>query len=190
MTDKKNDDLETVRVITEALKSFTKEEREQIIRWSLERLGMQAFKIQSANVMPQESPLMTSPQPFLNSSPKNIKSFVQEKNPKSDVQFAAVAAYFYRFEASDGEKKEKISAKDLQDAGRQARGFGFKDALKTLNNCVRLGYFNRAGRGEFELNAVGENLVAMVLPGGMNESVTSRKINTKMKPKITKKSKK
>jgi len=34
-----------------------------------------------------------------------------------------------------------------------------------LNNAVALGYLDRAGRGEFKLNAVGENLVAMTLPG-------------------------
>lgn len=96
----------------------------------------------------------------------DIKSFVAEKSPKNDVQFAAVAAYFYRFEASDAERKEVIGAQDLQTAGRQARGYGFNKPLVTLNNAVALGYFDRGGRGEFKLNAVGENLVAMTLPGG------------------------
>lgn len=55
--------------------------------------------------------------------------------------------------------------KDLDDAGRQARGYSFKNARQTLDNGVMLGYFDRAGGGEFRLNAVGENLVAMTLPG-------------------------
>jgi hypothetical protein len=33
------------------------------------------------------------------------------------------------------------------------------------NNALNQGYFDRAERGEFKLNAVGENLVAMALPG-------------------------
>jgi hypothetical protein len=102
-------------------------------------------------------PLSGSP-----SHSKDIKTFVKERNPRKDVQFAAVAAYFYRFECP--ERKEVIVPKDLDEAGRQARGYGFKDPLTTLNNAVALGYFDRAGRGTFKLNAVGENLVAMTLP--------------------------
>ena len=62
--------------------------------------------------------------------------------------------------------KESIKAKELQDASRQGRGVGFKDPNTTLNNGVKQGYFDRANRGAFTLNAVGENLVAMALPGG------------------------
>src|SRR5712672_1821158 len=98
---------------------------------------------------------------------KDIKTFINEKNPKSDVQFAAVAAYFYRFESSLGERKEVILPRDLDEAGRQARGYSFKNARATLNNAVMLGYFDRAGDGQFKLNAVGENLVAMTLPGAV-----------------------
>ena len=182
ITDKKKDDLETVRILAEALEPFTDEERERIIRWSREKLGMKSSQIPNfaTSLPPLNSAL---PQSITKNGPKNIKSFVQEKNPQSDVQFAAVTAYFYRFEAPQAEQKEAIGAKDLQDAARQARGYGFKDSLKTLNNGVSRGYFNRLGRGEFTLNAVGENLVAMVLPGGLDEKGKSRKSSLKKKSK-------
>lgn len=190
MADKKNDDLETVRVLADALAPFTEEERERIIRWSREKLGMPAPQVSlSSHSVPVMPSSMESTPPPNNLGPKNIKSFIQEKNPRSDVQFAAVAAYFYRFEASVNERKETIGAKDLQDAGRQARGYGFTDALKTLSNGLSLGYFDRAGRGTFMLNAVGENLVAMVLPGGIDEGGSSRKSNQRKKPAKTKKAK-
>jgi hypothetical protein len=122
---------------------------------------------------------------------KDVKSFVTEKSPKSDVQFAAVAAYFYRFEVSQAERKDVILPQDLQDAGRQARGFGFKKPLATLNNAVALGYFDRGGRGEFKLNAVGENLVAMALPGtDSNGNRTSRRKKKRSKASGNKRSKK
>lgn len=190
MTEKKNDDLETVRVIAEALEPFTEEERERIIRWSRERIGMPGSQTIESNITSQTPPLAAAPQSIVSNGSRNIKSFVQEKKPRSDVQFATVAAYFYRFEASENEKKETIGAKDLQDAGRQARGYGFKDALKTLTNGVGLGYFDRSGRGEFVLNAVGENLVAMVLPGDADEGKISRKPKAKKKVRKTKGSKK
>jgi hypothetical protein len=149
-------------------------EQERIIRWVTESLGLVATSSISLGNPPPPTAASTIPQPNVQlpgSSPqrsKDIKTFVNEKNPKRDVQFAAVAAYFYRFECP--ERKEVIVPKDLDTAGRQARGYGFKAPLTTLNNAVALGYFDRAGRGEFKLNAVGENLVAMTLPGSGAEA--------------------
>jgi hypothetical protein len=148
------------------LEGRDKVEQERILRWVGESIGAVAGQI----VTPQPS-LAASPtvqiSPQLSAARrKDIKTFVSEKAPKNDVQFAAVAAYFYRFEASEAERKDVIVADDLQTAGRQARGYGFKQPHVTLNNAVTLGYFDRAGRGEFKLNAVGENLVAMTLPSG------------------------
>lgn len=187
MEDKKSDDLDAVRAIAAALEPFKEEERERILRWSRERLGMPTSQLPLSYV---NSAVSLAPASTASFGPKNIKSFAQEKNPRSDVQFAAVAAYFYRFEASENERKEEINANDLQEAGRQARGYGFTNPLKTLSNGLSLGYFDRAGRGSFILNAVGENLVAMVLPGGTEESGIARKLNQKKKPKKVKGSKK
>jgi hypothetical protein len=143
-----------------------KTEQERILRWVSESIGVTAGATiaSPAGVLP--SPATQLPPAFGPARRKDIKSFVAEKAPKNDVQFAAVAAYFYQFEASEAERKDVIVAEDLQTAGRQARGYGFTKPLVTLNNAVALGYFDRAGRGEFKLNAVGENLVAMTLPSG------------------------
>jgi hypothetical protein len=148
-------------------------EQERILRWVSESVGIGPLQALQASTVRQQEEAPTAGTPASLSTHnadsagrrKDIKSFVNEKSPKSDVQFAAVTAYFYGFEASPGERKEVIVPKDLQDAGRQARGFGFKNAQQTLANAVTLGYFDRVGRGEFKLNAVGENLVAMALPG-------------------------
>lgn len=190
MAEEKKDDLETVRIIVDALESFTDEDRERIMRWSREKLGMSKKQFSSNEITQiSESPSVTS-QLTTEVGPVDIKSFTKEKDPKSDVQWAATAAYFYRFKAPEFERKETISAKDLQEASHQARGFGFKDALKTLSNGVGRGYFNRAERGTFRLNAVGENLVAMVLPGGSAENGTTRKPSKRKKTKNSKNSKK
>jgi hypothetical protein len=146
-----------------------KAEQERVIRWVSESLGILGVSVGgiAPAIVPPLTPLPIG-QPAQHGGighKKDIKTFVSEKKPKSDVQFATVMAYFYRFEVPQGERKEVILPQELQDAGRQARGFGFKEPLKTLSNAVALGYFDRAGRGEFKLNAVGENLVAMTLPG-------------------------
>ncbi|MBI4658539.1 MAG: hypothetical protein HY735_06770 [Verrucomicrobia bacterium] len=153
------------------LQGREKAEQERIIRWVTESLGLMIMAPE-ASAHAATRPAPTPAQSFVHlgessaptpASAKNIKSFVGERKPKSDMQFAAVAAYFHRFESPD--RKDTINAADLQEASRLARGYGFKKPLVTLNNSVRQGYFDRASRGQFRLNAVGENLVAMALPG-------------------------
>ncbi len=162
--------------IKEILKGRNKEEQERIVRWVSESLGL----IAGTSVMRAESPPAAArPQDSAGSTPSatttagrpmDIRTFVQEKQPKSDVQFVAVAAYFLRFMVPQDERKETISSADLQTAARQAQRAVFKTPSLTLNNAVQLGYLDRAGRGEYRLNAVGENLVAMTLPGAREES--------------------
>lgn len=169
-------------------------EQERIIRWVTESLGLVGnpglgvSTVAPPTVVSATSPSLVQPLGIPLQRSKDIKTFAKEKNPKSDVQFAAVAAYFYRFECSQAERKETIVPKDLDEAGRQARGYSFKNARQTLNNGVMLGYFDRAGDGAFKLNAVGENLVAMTLPGagtdanGGKPRRAKKKVRTK-KPK-------
>src|SRR5262245_9196847 len=86
-----------------------KTEQERILRWVSESIGVAASPIAT-------SPAAVSTAPAAQvslaggSRRKDIKSFVGEKGPKNDVQFAAVAAYFYRFEASEAERKDFIVA--------------------------------------------------------------------------------
>lgn len=173
-------DFMAAEEIKSILHGRDKAEQQRILRWVTESLGFAGNPCISAGT---DAPLASAQagsqvhmQPFNNplQRPKDIKTFVAEKNPKSDVQFAAVAAYFYRFESSPGERKEAILPKDLDQAGRQARGYSFKKAGVTLNNAVMLGYFDRAGKGQFKLNAVGENLVAMTLPGTGGEPTAGK----------------
>ena len=51
----------------------------------------------------------------------------------------------------------------------------------TLNNAKNQGYLDSAERGAFQINSVGENLVAMTLPGGAEEPVVKRKNIVKSK---------
>jgi hypothetical protein len=163
----KKSDFMAAEEIKAILHGREKTEQEKILRWVSESIGVVAGApiISAASGLPPSSAGVRR---------RDIKSFVAEKAPKNDVQFAAVAAYFYRFEASEAERKDVIVAEDLQTAGRQARGYGFTKPLVTLNNAVALGYFDRGGRGEFKLNAVGENLVAMTLPSGESSGKRSR----------------
>lgn len=109
----------------------------------------------------------------------DIKSFVDVKAPQSDRQLAAIVAYYYRFEAPASDRKESISKKDLEDACRLAGRKRIRYPAQTLNNALNDGYLDKADRGKYRINTVGENLVAMVLPS----SEGSAKISRTLKPK-------
>src|SRR5579883_1211586 len=155
---KKTDDLEAVRVVTEALSGFSPEEQERIIRWARERLGLASTR----HIAPDMPAQPAAPPP---TSAKDLKTFVALKNPKSDIQFAATVAYFYRFEAPPEQRKKEIDATILQDACRLAGRQRFKHPAMTLNNAKNQGLLDKVSEGKYEVNTVGENLVAMTLPG-------------------------
>jgi hypothetical protein len=95
----------------------------------------------------------------------DIKKFVTEKAPKSDVHFAATVAYFYQFKSPENQRKESITKEDLVEACRQVDRKRPKRSAQVLVNAYHDGLFDRGGKGSYKLNSVGENLVAMALPG-------------------------
>lgn len=164
---KTQDDLDAVRAVVDAVQGFDAPSQERIFRWAREKLGLQ-------NPLPLSLP-ETGRQPdpsgtgagHLGAQPpgaKDIKSFIAAKNPKSDNQFAAVVAYYHRFEAPLSERKQSVTAEDLQEATRKAGRDRLKRPIKTLHSAHRIGLLDKAGRGQFSVNTVGENLVAMTLP--------------------------
>jgi hypothetical protein len=161
----KVDDLEAVRSVVESLKDFDATEQERIIRWAREKLGLSptsGFPELKQPVQPGGGevviPLVGGPQN------EDIRSFITSKNPKSDNHFAATVAYYYRFTASAGQRKEAITADDLQEACRMAHRDRLKRPDQTLVNAHHAGLLDNVRRGAYAINAVGENLVAMALP--------------------------
>lgn len=167
---KKKDNLEAARTVRDALHGFTSEEQKKILRWAAESLGINSVsssppapsRTQQAPPTPPQPEAMKLPGP---NATKNIKSFVDEKQPQTDIQLATTIAYFYRFEAPEAERKEEIDATFLRDACRLAGRPGqLKKPLATLNNAQAKGLLDRGDRGRFSINSVGENLVGMTLP--------------------------
>lgn len=183
---KQSDDLGAVRIIAEALKDFEKNDQERIIRWARERVGLDA----------SASPIIAGTQP---SSPSvaasvsathkasSIKEFIESKNPKRDIHFAATVAYYYQFEALAESKKDSITSADLLEACRLSNRARFEKPIGVLNNAESMGLLDRAERGQFKINAVGENLVAMGLPSGnLGTERHKRKIKRSRKKKVKK----
>lgn len=164
------DDLEAVRTVVEAVQGFTDEEQQRIFRWAVEKLGLKAPPGGMQSPSPQftpsvrEGPRVTAP--LLLTGTQDIRSFVAAKQPRSDIQYAATVAYYHQFEAPAAEKKACIGKDDLQEAARKTGRERFKRPDQTLRNAHALGLLDKGDEaGTFCLNTVGENLVAMTLPG-------------------------
>jgi hypothetical protein len=172
MTTQKIDDLEAVRLIVDAVKDFRPEEQQRIFRWASEKLNLALpasppipTPLASGSVPLAGAAVVISPIPATGGV--DIKAFMLQKKPRNDVQFAAAAAYFYRFEAGASERKDTISKDDLQEAARKAARERFTNPLNTLNNAHKLGLLDKGPeKATFAINSVGENLVAMTLPDG------------------------
>jgi len=160
------DDLEAVRAIIEALEGFEGEDKERIVRWALEKLKLLHVTAPTHGHSPvqQLSGTASISMPPASSGIRDLRTFVAEKQPNSDVQFAATVAFYHRFEAPAAQRKENVNADDLKEACRLVNRERLKKPLQTLNNARNLGLLDSAGRGLFTINSVGENLVAMTLP--------------------------
>lgn len=171
------DDLQAVRTIADTLEPFSPEERERIIRWAGEKVGMSTSQGvgPTATAVASHQPIVPrDEQPRIT---RDVKTFVQEKAPQSDQQLAATVAYFYAFESPAAERKESIGSDDLIDACRKAGIRRPRNAGQTLRNSAHAGYVDKAADpGHYRLNAVGENLVAMVLPDGTREKPSKKRL--------------
>lgn len=186
---KPKDDLEAVRAIADTLESFSNDERERIIRWAREKLGMTGSHVSPSPLTsqppaaPQTIPAASGvPSP---SAPRDIRSFIQEKDPKNDSQMAAVVAYYHHFVAPESERKESITSADLIEACRQAERARPTRPAQTLVNAYGQGLLNRGEHGHYSLNSVGENLVAMVLPDNSGDTGARRTANRRPAKKKT-----
>ena len=179
------DDFDIGKAIFDQLKDLPPERQQRVLRWVAEGLGVPQTPIaaQSVQIAGTPNPLQTphSGQSGVASS-TDIKTFIANKSPKTDQQFAAAVAYYYRFEAPPAERRESIDGDLLQEATRLAGRNRLGNPRKTLNNAKGAGYLDSSTPGVFTINSVGENLVAMTLPGG-SEGVArpAKKAKTKKK---------
>lgn len=179
-------DFDAAKAVAEQLKGMEKERQQRILRWVAESLSLDlgiapATERRTAETTASRGATSPHEEVQRHRRPADIKSFVDSKRPKSDVQFAAVVAYYYRFEASAENRSDSIDAEVLQQAARLAGRRRPPNPLAILNNAKTLGYLDSSERGQFRINSVGENLVAMTLPG--TEPERTRKKARTSKPR-------
>lgn len=186
MTKPQLDDLDAVRTIVGALEGFDAKDKQRILRWVQEKLGLAQQSPPFSSSPATDANLLATPPAALLGQGSDIKSFVEKKSPSSDTQFAATVAYYYRFESPVQLRKESITSEDLQEACRQVGRVRLPKPAQTLVNAHGQGLLDRGERGTYSINTVGENLVAMALPSEGKARTTTRAKNRLGGKKTTK----
>jgi hypothetical protein len=168
---KQLDDLDAVRAVVEAVKSFQSDDQRRILRWAQEKLGLlQEMTATTGAAIPGQ------PRDPSTAGAMDIKTFLQAKRPSNDTQFAAAVAYYYAFEAPVAERKPEVVSDDLQDAARLSGRPRLRSPVDILHNTLKAGYLDKGqGRGAFKINTVGENLVAMAMPSSSVGGASGKK---------------
>jgi hypothetical protein len=114
--------------------------------------------------------------PTQRTSPADIRSFFEEKQPSSDIEAAAAAAYYNQYLAPESQRKEAIDSDSLTEAFRLAKRPLPAKTIWTLTNARNAGYLDSVGEGgQFRLNAVGYNLVEHGMGKGASEKRARKK---------------
>lgn len=171
-----SNDFDVAKKVSDELKVIPKDRQARVLRWVAETLGIESVAPTAPDTPgspPDSNRVVTDATRSHQQGPgtsKDIRAFTVEKAPQSDNQFAAVVAYYYRFEAPVSQRKTAIGGAELQEAARLAGRRRLSNPRQTLKNAKNMGYLDNIDRGQFAINTVGENLVAMTLPGGGSES--------------------
>lgn len=160
--------LDAAQAIVSELTGMTSEHQSLAVRFAIETLGLKLPSTSQPTTAPPVYPPQSAPPlgAMHAEHSTDIRSFTAMKSPKSDQQFTAVVAYFYQFEAKADERKDAIDAETMKEAARLAGRPQVARWNMTLTNAKNAGYLDSAGAGKFKLSSVGENLVAITLPGG------------------------
>jgi hypothetical protein len=172
-------ELTAIQQIIAALNPLDVEGRSRVISYVFQRLGISLSSVSwegaacVASAAPPVGPTVALHQAVQRQA--DIRSFAQEKSPRSANEMAAVVAYYLSELAPADDRKSDVSADDIEKYFKQANFPLPAAARMTLTNAKNAGYLDAGTeRGTYRLNAVGHNLVAHGLPAGDGSGQNTR----------------
>lgn len=166
---KDDEELRAIQQVIDALSNLNSEARTRVISYVFQRLGISSPSPLIHTGMPGATPIPPMEIGAAVAQPGrpqvDIRTFGQEKSPRSANERVAVLGYYLTELAPANERKPEISAGDITKYFKQA-GFPLPGkAAMTLVHAKSAGYLDAcAERGKYTLNPVGYNLVAHSLP--------------------------
>lgn len=182
-------EVDAIKKVLTALTPLSDQGRQSVLDYVVKRLGVRDPRPPHTAARPPEN----VQEPIRNPTPGgagHIKELRTAKQPRSDSEMAALAAYWLRDLAPDGERRDYITRKDVEQLFKIAEHPLPKRAEFTLPNAKGAGYVEQLGEGKYKLNAVGYNLVAHTLPReGAGANGAARKRGKRKAPPKKKKKK-
>jgi hypothetical protein len=146
--------------------------RSRVLDYAMRRLGMRELIAAATQPgEPSRPETLALPSVMVAAPATDIRTLREQKAPATVNEMAALVAYYLQELAPEDDRKQAITAADLNRLFKQA-GFPLPSRMaNALTNAAAAGYFDSTGtRGEYKLNPVGFNLVTQTLPRGPSTS--------------------
>lgn len=184
-----DDGVSAITTIIAALKPLDEKTRQNVLSFVLAQLNLTPprssqtfFDSDSAEPTNISVPIRSRSAEFFGQ--QDIRSLAEEKSPRTVNEKVALVAFYLKNLAPADERKDQISAEDINTYFPQA-DFELPQAPgMALTHAKNAGYFQALGNGQFRLNPVGHNLITHKLPLG-EKATTGRKkrVNVKKRRK-------
>lgn len=169
MSDQELDaELQAIATLLTALEPLSNEARVNVVTYVFRRLGIEFLAPSVRHATRAVADFAATDHPAFDPEAAgviDIRSFKEEKQPKTASEMVAVAAYYLAHLAPPDERRDYIVADDIRRYFLQAV-FPLPSAPPhmTLVNAKNAGYVDARERGQYRLNPVGYNLVTNKLP--------------------------
>jgi hypothetical protein len=170
MAEQIDQEIKAIKTVLKALEPLAPEVRTNVLQYVFRRLKIVLTGDQregGLGATPRGPSGTQAPQKVGEEQPGaliHIKDFKKAKNPRSAIEMAAVVAYYLQNIAPPKDRKDTITSKDLETYFKIAEFPLPGKPQFTLPNAKNAGYLDAVGNGEYELNAVGHNLVVHSMP--------------------------
>ncbi|MCI0420506.1 MAG: hypothetical protein L0312_14995 [Acidobacteria bacterium] len=182
MADQIDKEIEAIKAVLHALEPLPGDVRASVLGYVIQRLQITLVTSQynsgAAGALTDMKGRAAEAVGERETLPVHIKVFKEKKKPRSANEMAAIVAYFLANLAPKAERKDRITAKDIETYFKIAE-FPLTKTQFTLPNAKAAGYLDAVGNGAYKLNAVGHNLVVHSMPRGADSKAVSRKRPTR-----------
>lgn len=157
-----DDEIKAITTMLSALSGLDEAARDRVFAYICTRLNLKSPQEVITPQAGSEEAVEARSTPHVPPSNENkdIRTFKEQKSPRSATEMAAVVAYFLQYEANEDERKDSITRSDVEKYFHLAKFKMPKDGSFTLVNSKNAGYLDQRGKGHYALNPVGYNLVA------------------------------
>ncbi len=166
-------ELDAIEKVTNALEPLDQKSRDLVIEFVFRKLGIQASGTGSPAPphIPQVPP---TPATIQQPQVQDIRTFKKQKNPRNNLEMAALVAFYLQHLAPQDEKQATIGKREIEQYFNQANFPLPGRSNQTLIDAKKAGYLDFVKRGRYKLNPVGHNLIAHSLPAGSERPSSTR----------------